>query len=50
MIDGLTVLAVVPARGGSKSIPRKNLKRSAAFRWSAARRRSPPPCPSSMRR
>jgi len=26
MIDGLTVLAVVPARGGSKSIPRKNLK------------------------
>ena len=26
MIEGLTVLAVVPARGGSKSIPRKNLK------------------------
>ena len=26
MIDGLTILAVVPARGGSKSIPRKNLK------------------------
>lgn len=26
MIDGRTVLAVVPARGGSKSIPRKNLK------------------------
>jgi CMP-N,N'-diacetyllegionaminic acid synthase len=26
MIDGLTVLAVVPGRGGSKSIPRKNLK------------------------
>jgi CMP-N,N'-diacetyllegionaminic acid synthase len=26
MIGGLTVLAVVPARGGSKSIPRKNLK------------------------
>ena len=27
MIDGHTVLAVVPARGGSKSIPRKNLKK-----------------------
>jgi CMP-N,N'-diacetyllegionaminic acid synthase len=27
MIDGRTVLAVVPARGGSKSIPRKNLKK-----------------------
>ena len=26
MIDGRTILAVVPARGGSKSIPRKNLK------------------------
>jgi CMP-N-acetylneuraminic acid synthetase len=26
MIEGHTVLAVVPARGGSKSIPRKNLK------------------------
>lgn len=26
MMDGRTVLAVVPARGGSKSIPRKNLK------------------------
>lgn len=26
MIGGLTVLAVVPARGGSKSVPRKNLK------------------------
>jgi CMP-N,N'-diacetyllegionaminic acid synthase len=26
MIEGRTVLAVVPARGGSKSIPRKNLK------------------------
>jgi CMP-N-acetylneuraminic acid synthetase len=26
MIDDLTILAVVPARGGSKSIPRKNLK------------------------
>jgi CMP-N,N'-diacetyllegionaminic acid synthase len=26
MIDDLSVLAVVPARGGSKSIPRKNLK------------------------
>jgi CMP-N,N'-diacetyllegionaminic acid synthase len=26
MIGGLAVLAVVPARGGSKSIPRKNLK------------------------
>ena len=26
MIDGLAILAVVPARGGSKSIPRKNLK------------------------
>jgi CMP-N,N'-diacetyllegionaminic acid synthase len=26
MIGGLSVLAVVPARGGSKSIPRKNLK------------------------
>lgn len=26
MIDGRTVLAVVPARGGSKSIPRKNLR------------------------
>jgi len=26
VIDGLTILAVVPARGGSKSIPRKNLK------------------------
>ena len=24
-LQGLTVLAVVPARGGSKSIPRKNL-------------------------
>jgi len=26
VIDGLAILAVVPARGGSKSIPRKNLK------------------------
>jgi CMP-N,N'-diacetyllegionaminic acid synthase len=26
MIDGHSILAVVPARGGSKSIPRKNLK------------------------
>ena len=26
MIEGRSVLAVVPARGGSKSIPRKNLK------------------------
>jgi CMP-N,N'-diacetyllegionaminic acid synthase len=26
VIEGRTVLAVVPARGGSKSIPRKNLK------------------------
>jgi CMP-N,N'-diacetyllegionaminic acid synthase len=26
MIDGRTILAVVPARGGSKSIPGKNLK------------------------
>jgi len=26
MIEGRTVLAVVPARGGSKAIPRKNLK------------------------
>lgn len=26
MIEGRTILAVVPARGGSKSIPRKNLK------------------------
>jgi CMP-N-acetylneuraminic acid synthetase len=26
MIDGRSILAVVPARGGSKSIPRKNLK------------------------
>jgi CMP-N-acetylneuraminic acid synthetase len=26
VIDGRTILAVVPARGGSKSIPRKNLK------------------------
>ena len=26
MFDGLTVLAVVPARGGSKGIPKKNLR------------------------
>jgi CMP-N-acetylneuraminic acid synthetase len=26
MMEGRTVLAVVPARGGSKAIPRKNLK------------------------
>jgi CMP-N,N'-diacetyllegionaminic acid synthase len=26
MIEGRTILAVIPARGGSKSIPRKNLK------------------------
>ena len=25
MIDGLKVLAVVPARGGSKGLPRKNI-------------------------
>lgn len=29
--QGLTVLAVVPARGGSKSIPRKNLRRVAGI-------------------
>ncbi len=26
MVDGMDVLAIIPARGGSKSIPRKNIK------------------------
>ena len=31
MIDGLSILAVVPARGGSKGVPRKNLRQVAGL-------------------
>ena len=31
MIDSLDVLAIIPARGGSKSIPRKNIKEFSGY-------------------
>ncbi len=31
MVAGMEVLAVIPARGGSKGIPRKNIRDFAGF-------------------
>jgi N-acylneuraminate cytidylyltransferase len=39
MIDGLTVLGLIPARGGSKGVPRKNLRllgRKPLLQWTVA--------------